>query len=566
MALMIGRPSDAEAHLEVLLKETPDDAELLYLNGKALFNTLKPEDACEQFRKAIKISPTHIDSYVALASVLRGRLHHQPDADQVMAEMASQKDNAKSVKALQAYANYLRDEEKFDDALDQAKRLLELAPEDPIGLWIAGCCCMAKQRYPAAEDYLNRAIQADKSDPTMYRTMAGLKNRLSRHNEAIAVLQQGLLNTKGYGYADILWDLVEACIVEGKLDEAEKRIKELENLGYKPERVDFLKARLAVVKGNWNEAASILVPLMPKLHDETDANIQKLAYLFLGNCYRQQGKPEQQILAYLDALKIDPNLVMARMGLAEVYTSQNKLQEAAEQYEKVINGPHPDIDAKLNLARIMIMIRRREEKEKQDWKPVENLLAQIERQQPSLGANLAVLKAEVLLSDHRSQAAEELLKSSAAQFPKNVQVWMALINLSMYQAKQEADPVKKEKDWDQVADYIEQAEKGLGDHPMLREERASCAVLRKDPQASAVLKKMGENLDEAMTDPARIELWGRLAALSVQANDLNLARDLTRKAADKDKTNIRLQCACANWTCKPTTKANRPTWRNLTSG
>ena len=542
MALIIGRPSDAESHLTVLLDETPYDAELICLHGKALFNSLKPDEACEQFRKAIKIDPTHIDSYLLLADVLRSRLHRQVDADQVMLEMITQKDNAKSVKALQAYAEYLRIEMKFDEALIQAKRVLELAPEDPVGLLIAGCCCVAQQHYQTAEDYLKRGIKAAKSNPNMYRTMAMIKTRLRRPNEAIVILQEGLQNTKGYGYAEILWDMVNAYIVDQRFEDAEKHIKELQGLAYRAERVEYLKARLAVVENHWNEATSILVALLPKLHDDTDLDIQKLAYLYLGQCYRQQGEPEKQIHAYLEALKIDSNLSQARMELAEVYLSLNKFQEAAEQYEKVVNGPHPEIEAAIGLARVMIMMRRREEPAKRDWKPVENLLDQIERQQPALGPNLAVLRAEVLLAQGFPDKAEALFKPSAEKFPKNVQVWMALINLAMYQTKQEADPGKKEKGWEQVSDYIDQAEKNLGDHPMLRKARARCAVLRKDPQAGAVLKKLGENLNETMTDFARIEFWGKLAALSVQAGDLDLARDFTRKAADKDKANIRLQC------------------------
>ena len=50
----------AESYLTVLLKETPDDPELLDLNGMLLSYKIKPEEACEQFRKAVKIDPRHM--------------------------------------------------------------------------------------------------------------------------------------------------------------------------------------------------------------------------------------------------------------------------------------------------------------------------------------------------------------------------------------------------------------------------------------------------------------------------------------------------------------------------
>ena len=186
-----------------------------------------------------------------------------------MREMVNCKDNAKSLLAFQKYANYLRSREKYDEALVQTKRVLELAPEDPVGLWIAGSCYLSKGQYTTAEDYLNRGIKADKAGPGMYKTMAEVKNRLGRHDEAMAVLRQGLENTKGtYGYAEVLWDLVNAQISDGKFDEAEKGIKELQGLGYKPPMVEFLQARLAVTKGDWNVAKEILVDVLPKLQDE----------------------------------------------------------------------------------------------------------------------------------------------------------------------------------------------------------------------------------------------------------------------------------------------------------
>ncbi len=161
--------------------------------------------------------------------------------------------NAKSVPAHQKYAYYLREQGEFDKALEQAKRVLELAPENSVGLWIAGCCYLAKgqyktaeeakELYKTAEDYLNRGIKADKGSYLLYTNMAEVKNRLGRHDEAMAVLRKGLENTKGTpGYAELLWDVINSNISDRKFDEAEKAIKELRDLRYSPPRVKFLEA------------------------------------------------------------------------------------------------------------------------------------------------------------------------------------------------------------------------------------------------------------------------------------------------------------------------------------
>ena len=585
IAPRIGRLSDAEAHLAELMKETPNDPELLDLAAQLRTVDNKYEEAEREYRKAIENAPTQIDTYPRLAYVLR-RLNRQADADKVMYDMVHHKVkvtkdgkvlkdkdgkdvevevNAKSVEAVRKYAHYLREQGKYDEALVETKQVLELKPEDSVGLWIAGCCCLtkgqyktgeeAKGLYKAAEDYLNRGIKADKSSKDLYTVMSDVKNRLGRHDEAVAVLRQGLENTKGTGgYAEILWDLANSNIlVDRKFDVAEMELKELRDLHYKPQRVKFLEARLALMKGDWNAAEAAFVDVLPKLHDDpNDRDIQRFAYLHLGQCYRQQGRPDKQMVACTEALKIDPYLSQARAGLAEIFMSQGKFVEAADQYRQMYQAPHPDLEAAFSLARTMILMRVSESKELRDWEPVDKLLNSIERQR-SLSPNLAVLKAEVLLAKDRSKddgvkdpsreakdPAQDYLEKCSKKFPKSVQIWQALINLAMYRAEKETASGQKEQKWKQASDYIDRAEQNLGDLPSVREKRGSCAVRRKDSQASAVLKKLGEHVDK-MTDPEKMHLWGSLYALSVQANDLDLARSYCRLVAKNDAKNVQIR-------------------------
>ena len=132
----------------------------------------------------------------------------------------------------------------------------------------------------------------------------------------------------------------------------------------------------------------------------------------------------------------------------------------------------------------------------------------------------------------------------------------------MYQADQETDPGEKEKKWKQASDYIDQAEQNLGDHPIVREKRGSCAVRRKDPQAIAVLKKLGENLDK-MTDVEKTHLWGSLAALSVQANDLDLARSYCRLVAEQEPKNIRIRYLLCDLNLRAYEKGQTPDLQEL---
>ena len=107
----------------------------------------------------------------------------------------------------------------------------------------------------------------------------------------------------------------------------------------------------------------------------------------------------------------------------------------------------------------------------------------------------------------------------------------------MHQAEKERDDSRKAKKWEEASRFIDDAEKKLGDDPVVREKRASCAVRRKDPQAAAVLKTLGENTGK-MTDSERSHLWGSLAAVCVQAGELDLARGYCRRIAAAEPKNI----------------------------
>ena len=199
----------------------------------------------------------------------------------------------------------------------------------------------------------------------------------------------------------------------------------------------------------------------------------------------------------------------------------------------------------------MIMIRLGEDKEKRDWEPVDKLLDSIEHQR-SLSPNLAVLKAEVLLAKDRSREDKAENRPAEAKdppkdylqmpvkFPKSVQIWQALINLAMYRAEKESDAGQKEKKWKQVSDYIDRAGAVPGRSPQLAGEAGQ---LRRPPQGSP--SECG--IEEAGREPRQDDdaekehLWGSLYALSVQINDLDLARAYCRLLVANDEKNIQVR-------------------------
>ena len=212
-------------------------------------------------------------------------------------------------------------------------------------------------------------------------------------------------------------------------------------------------------------------------------------------------------------------------------------------------GRDPTQRALIELTRIRIQLCLQADKEKRNWTAVDELLKQLLSDR-KLRPDLVVLKAEVMLGEAEMLPDKEkqeqlasvarLLKTCVEKAPKSAETWTALIRLAMYQASKENIPLEKNALWKTAADYIDQAEKNLGNRVVVRLARGSLAIRSKDPQAIEVLKKLGQDIGE-LSEVEKTQLWGILATLAVQANDLDLAREYCRRVAEKEPKNIRIR-------------------------
>src|SRR5437764_782042 len=74
LAQSLGQYAKAAQQLDVLLKDLPDDAELLQLMGRSLAAESKYVEALERYNKALKHAPGQVDLCMERAMLLRERL------------------------------------------------------------------------------------------------------------------------------------------------------------------------------------------------------------------------------------------------------------------------------------------------------------------------------------------------------------------------------------------------------------------------------------------------------------------------------------------------------------
>ena len=133
--LGIGRCSDANSHLELLLHESPDDASLYNLVGMSERILGHDNEAVKAFEQAVTLAPDLFEAYAPLAWILRNHLDRPHDADKWMERV--EKKNPKSSRACVLHGNYFMAIGNVKDAAKAAKKALKLAADDRDALWLA---------------------------------------------------------------------------------------------------------------------------------------------------------------------------------------------------------------------------------------------------------------------------------------------------------------------------------------------------------------------------------------------------------------------------------------------
>ena len=96
--------------------------------------------------------------------------------------------------------------------------------------------------------------------------------------------------------------------------------------------------------GYWRDS----VPLLEHAIKVTDNNgLADIAHDALGKAYDDQGRVEEAVEEYREAIRINPDLIQTRLNLGADLANLGRLDEAAEQFQAVLQA-HPDNGGALN--------------------------------------------------------------------------------------------------------------------------------------------------------------------------------------------------------------------------
>lgn len=311
-----GRLDEAENGYRQLLTERPDDAEVLHLLGILRAQRGDLPDGLKLVTRASELAPDSATCQHTLGEMYLSE--HRLDA------------------AAQAY--------------EQARLLNPNLAAAHAGL---GQVAMLRGDTDAAETHFKVALRADEND---VQALTGLGNVAQARGDSARALQ--LLAQAAELASDdplIQASYARAMLDEGMLDFAAKALDNA--LTVKPDYplAQVLRADVYVRKGDFAAALPVIEALLARGEQVAAARTG------LGDIARAQGRHDDAIAQYDEALLAEPNLHHAAIRRADSLARSGRVAQAIEDLRRYIEG-HPDsVKAHIALAQLLMQAARHDE-------------------------------------------------------------------------------------------------------------------------------------------------------------------------------------------------------------
>jgi len=525
LAMAFRRFGDAREHLEDhLLKQEPDDPQLWDQLGRCQLVSDQPNEAVKSFRKAIQLDPATLQAYRFLAFTLQRELEQPENADGVIKEMVT--NNPESLEAWVLAGNYYRETRNFEEAAKCAAKALELDEDARDALWLAAQSALGQGELDKAREFGTKGVETHPEHVPMYTTMADIELRAGKREEAMQWLERGMAATERH--AQLVWFVASLLLDGGQLEEAEKLIAELKEQDYSPPRTGYLEARIDYARENWRQAAEQFTSVRGNL--QPWQNLLKQADYWRGVCYENLGQLERAEAAYRSALGIDRFFTPPRAALARVLAATGQTDEAQRMLVTLANlgAATPGVLAQLAQLRVSAVLQQ--PPGQRNWASVEQLVSQIEQQQPDSIPALRLRVQMLLAQDKREEARQRVQEAREAQ-PDEPALWILAVTMAM-----------QAENHDEAESLLAEAEERFGDTPQLRVLRARYLAVRYPDEVAERLPKLLEDTEEFT--PEQVDaLRAGLMNIARQTGANELYQRWAERLAERNPENLQLQFA-----------------------
>ena len=538
IALGLNRHELAGEHLKVLQEQAAADGRVDSLFAQWHLAQSRRVEAMAAYRDAIEHAPAQIDNYLALADLLRRQVpradKNTKEADRVIDALVAA--NETSAAAHLARWDYRRKwnapttPEAIREAGQDVARAQALDPDSAATLLATCELADLKGETDQASKLLGEGLRRFPTEVPLYRAYATLELRAGRVSAAAACFRDGAQRVSGAARQDLLWAEANVRADIGKPEEVVPVLEQMRKAGCSRAALDYVDARLLVLRERWSEAAQALERLRPFV--ESKADLAENIDLFLARCYAHLGEPVRQQAACERALGLNPASTAARQGMIEAYVALGRVDDALDQSTRMMKQAGASATGWTQVARLALL--RNLGQTRKNWDEVETALDQAAKTAPD-SVDVVLLRAERVAQNQPAEA--RALPGGATKQPE-LRFVAALADLT--------DRAGETEKADQL---LSSAEKAGNDSAVLRAARARYCGRRGDAANRARLRELSQNLEPfreadlnallpvlaeenyrlGNVDEAR-RLWTKLAAQPLYLNDLRLRLQLVTLA------------------------------------
>ncbi|MCZ7645471.1 MAG: tetratricopeptide repeat protein [Planctomycetota bacterium] len=330
----------AEEHVRWSLELNKSDPVALAALGSIYAGQNRPEEAIGVYRKALQLKPDDAPTQLLLAMVLL-KIDRKDDA--VQAFEAYLKLKPDDAEARRNYANTLRDLNRREDAVKEYQTIIAANPRDvPTAMELAKLSKLLGQFQQAAGMY-EALLEANPSNREALRQAGRLYDETKQPMRAMFCWQRLIkLAPK-----DLEAQKSLAAIYKSIGDDA-AAIEKYEALGNSGDEEGWRNAAFLHLKRGDRVKAIAAYRKVIEIKRRDVPSRRRLAALLQRS--EDPAEREEALQLYKELIQLDPKDAGARLNLANLYTEDNRLAQALEQFEAIQKDDEKNVSAHVGLG------------------------------------------------------------------------------------------------------------------------------------------------------------------------------------------------------------------------
>lgn len=522
----VRRYQAALGHLDILLEQDPNDAELQVLRATYLVLAADYDKAIDYSYKLVgydveadsfdaekATAPHATEVYSNLAALVRSKRESPELADRIMDQLIEV--NPDSAEAYLARGSFRLATENTEGGTADIEKAYQLEPDNPdVLLAMAGQALQAKQ-YDKAREYLDAGKKLHPEDARFYQSAAEVETKRKDYAAAMAQIDEGLKSLGSQKASMLLILKADLQLQSGDHQGVQQTIEDMKRTGFRAEFVDWYEARILLAESKWFQAVKALNLLRPKVASgfgPLSLDIDN----YLGLCYERLGRLELARDQYELVLQQDPKnepamlgkqRVGAMLGLESAGAADPLSQALADELKKP--------------------------KDQQDWARLDAMLKGIAEKRQMKDADFKLLQANVRMMQENFDEAGRLLAEANNLSPHSLPVHRMKVQLDRLNPK--LGPDQALNTWNKVV-----AE--FGDKALLRLDKADILIAMKNEDRKPQLASLLAGVD-SWSVPEKVLLWSGMAQRYLSLGMTDEARQYLALAADNQPDELQPRLA-----------------------